>query len=114
MPAKSWKVRLDDILEATRRISTYVSGITFDQFAADQRTVDAVLHNFAVIGEAARHVPPEVESKYPIIPWARMRGMHNVVVHEYSGIDLVIIWETATGDLPPIVPLLQGVLELEP
>ncbi len=114
MPAKSWKVRLDDILEATTRISTYVSGMTFDQFAADQRTVDAVLHNFAVIGEAARHVPSEVEGKYPIIPWARMRGMRNVVVHEYSGIDLVIIWETATGDLPPIVPLLQRILEHEP
>lgn len=111
MPVNDWRVRLDDILEAIGHIAEYHGGMTFDQFAADRRTIDAILYNFAVIGEAARHVPPEVRGRYPGIPWTRMSGMRNVVVHEYSGINLLIIWETATGDLPPIVPLLREILE---
>jgi uncharacterized protein with HEPN domain len=78
------KVRLDDILEAIDRITGYATGMSYEAFADDCRTVDAVLHNFAVVGEAAHHLPPEVEGRYPQVPWARMRGRRNVVVHEYS------------------------------
>ncbi len=67
-----------------------------------------------VVGKAVPHLPPEVEARSPLVPWGRMRGVRNVVVHEYSGINLLIIWETANSDLSPVVPLLQAVLEREP
>ena len=87
--------------------------MTRDQFFADELVQDAVIRRFTVIGEAARHLPSEAQDLYPEVPWARMRGMRNFVVHEYSGVDLRIVWDTIEDDLPPLVPMLEHVLERE-
>jgi uncharacterized protein with HEPN domain len=105
--ARGWEARLDDMVAAVRRILDYVTDLTFEQFSADRRTVDAVLHNFAVLGEAARHVPPDVESAREEVPWSEMRLMRNVAVHVYHGIKLPTLWETIQNDLPPLLPLLE-------
>lgn len=113
MPPRDWRLRINDILEAIAKVERYTAGMTFQAFCADERTVDAVVRNLTVIGEAARHLPPEIEARHPELPWARLRGVRNVVVHEYFGVDLNILWETAKRNLPPLVPLLHGVLEHE-
>jgi len=110
---RDWRLRIEDILEAIAKIEHYTAEMTFEAFRADERTVDAVVRNLTVIGEAARYLPPEVEARYPEIPWARMRGIRNFVVHEYFGVDVGILWETAKRNLPPLVSLLQRVLESE-
>jgi uncharacterized protein with HEPN domain len=79
-------------------------------FSADEKTADAVVRNLEVVGEAARHVPDEVTRQYPDIPWDKMRGIRNVLAHEYFGLDMTIVWQTLKDDLPPLVPLLQRVL----
>ncbi len=86
----------------------------FDAFCDSDITIDAVIRNFTIIGEAARQVPAELEKRYPEIPWDKMRGLRNVVVHQYFGMDFKILWETAQHDLPPLVPLLQKVLKEKP
>ncbi|MDO8636299.1 MAG: DUF86 domain-containing protein [Dehalococcoidia bacterium] len=108
---RKWKFRLRHIIEAIGRISSYIWGMNFEQFKADPKTVDAVIRNFLIIGEAARHIPPEVERDHTQAPWGRMRAMRNILVHEYESIDLKIVWDTAKSDLPLVVPLLQAVLE---
>jgi len=80
--------------------------MTYDEFAADQRTVDAVLRNFLVIGEATRHVPEPITGRYPAVPWAQMRGMRNMVAHEYDRVNLAVVWNAVKNDLPPLVPRL--------
>jgi uncharacterized protein with HEPN domain len=70
-----------------------------------------VVRNLIVIGEAARHVPDEVVAANPQIPWARMRGMRNLVVHEYFGVDVDVLWDTVTGNLPALLPLLRDLLD---
>ncbi len=110
MPHRDWSVRIDDILEACRRIVEYVSGMDEQTFADDQRTVDAVVRNLAVIGEAAKHLPEDFITMNPGVPWAEMRGIRNVVVHEYFGISIPIIWKTVQDDIPPLIPLLQKIL----
>lgn len=110
---RKWKFRLRHINEAINRISGYIWGMNFEQFKADPKTVDAVIRNFLIIGEAARHIPPEVEQAHPQAPWGRMRAMRNILVHEYESIDLKIVWDTASNDLPPVAPFLQAVLESE-
>ena len=110
---RKWKFRLRHIIEAIDRISGYIWGMNFEQFKVDTKTVDAVIRNFLIIGEAARHVPSEVERAHPQTPWGRMRAMSNILVHEYESIDLKIVWNTAKDDLPLIVPLLRAVLESE-
>jgi uncharacterized protein with HEPN domain len=73
--------------------------------------VDAVIRNFIIIGEAATHVPEEVVSAHPEIPWRDMRDMRNFVVHEYFGISDKIIWDTVQNNLPPLINLLKPLLE---
>jgi uncharacterized protein with HEPN domain len=110
MPARSWESRLRDIIDAIRKIERYTRGMTTAAFAADDRTIDAVVRNLIVLGEASRHIPPAVEIQHPEVPWDKMRGIRNVVAHEYFGVDAEILWQTARNDLPPLAPLLECVL----
>jgi len=103
-------VRLRDIIDAITKIDRYTQGMTLTAFSVDDRTIDAVVRNLIVLGEASRHIPKEVEERHPEVPWDKMRGIRNVVVHEYFGVDGEILWETARHDLPPLLPLLERVL----
>lgn len=111
MPHRSWEFRISDIIEAIEKVLEYSRGMVFEQFAADRKTIDAVIRNFTVIGEAASHLPEEFIKKHPDLPWREMRDMRNIVVHEYFGVDNLILWETAQKNLPPILPLLKNLLK---
>jgi uncharacterized protein with HEPN domain len=84
--------------------------LNFDEFASDTKSVDAVIRNVAVIGEAARAVPADMQSAHPDIPWRIMGDMRNVVVHAYFQVDLNILWQTVQDDLPPLIEPLQEML----
>jgi hypothetical protein len=105
------RVYVQDILEAIRRIDEYLEGLTFEVFVGDTKTVDAVIRNFAVIGEAAKHVPVSVKRKYPEVDWKRMAGMRDKVIHEYFGVDPRILWDTSKIDLAASKPLLEKFFE---
>lgn len=81
--------------------------MSFSDFQEDIKTVRAVLYNVAIIGEAAASLMPEVEVAYPEIPWVDIRGLRNIVIHEYFRVNLEIIWETIQRDLPPLLEQLQ-------
>lgn len=111
MPPRNWKIRFDDILECISRIQRYTVGMAFDEFEEDDKTIDSVLRNLEIIGEASRHVPRTIKAKYPDLPWMEMYTMRNIVIHEYHGVNLKIIWQTITEDLPPLVPRLSEILK---
>jgi uncharacterized protein with HEPN domain len=113
MPLRDWKMRIKDILDAIGTVQGYTKGMKYEAFVADRKTVDAVIRNFIVIGEAATHVPEEVVVARPEIPWRDMRDMRNFVVHEYFGISDKIIWDTVQNELPPLIDLLKPLLELQ-
>ncbi len=113
MPSRDWKLRIQDILESIEAVRGYVSGMTFEEFTRDRRTVDAVVRRFTIIGEAANHVPEEICTRHPEIPWADMRAMRNFVVHEYFGVEEQTLWDTIHEDLPGIVEPLQHLLDRE-
>ena len=110
MPPRNWRLRVEDIVTAAESIEDYVRGMSFEIFCQDKKTVDAVVRNLEVIGEAARHVPDEIRNRFPEIAWDDMSDMRNVLIHEYSGVDLTILWKTIRSDLPPLVPALNAVL----
>jgi uncharacterized protein with HEPN domain len=85
--------------------------LTFEQFKADSRTVEAVQFNFIVIGEAARHIPDDIVTRRAELPWAEMRGLRNVVTHPYFAVSLDILWQTVTTDLPPLAPSIQSLID---
>lgn len=113
MPSRNWKVRVEDILQAASKIEQYVAGMTFETFRADDKTIDAVVRNLEIIGEASRNVPPPVRDRHLSVPWDKMIGIRNVLIHEYSGVSVPIVWRTIREDLPPLVPLLREILEGE-
>ena len=109
MPPREWRLRVEDILEAIAKIQRYVSGLSFEQFQADQKTVDAVVRNLEVIGEAVRHLSGDLESLPADVPWIDIAGMRNILIHEYFGVDVKIIWQTVTDDLPELRTQLQRI-----
>lgn len=100
MPHRDWLFRLEDILLGIAKIDEYTRQLTFAQFRESSVVMEAVFYNLTIIGEAARFVPKEVEDRYPNIDWHEIRAMRNILVHEYFGADLGIIWRTAR-EIPP-------------
>lgn len=113
MPERDWKVRLEDILEAIDRINRYTEGMTEVRFRESEMVQDALIRNFTVIGEASRHIPEDIQERHPEVPWSSMRGMRNLVVHEYFGVDVKILWDTLQEDLPDLSENLKQMLEKE-
>ena len=91
---------LDDILNSMNRILEYVDGYSFSDFKKDYKTVDAVIRNFEIIGEASKNVPKEIRDKYVEVPWDEMYLLRNKVSHEYFGIDYEIIWDLVSNYIP--------------
>jgi len=108
------RIRVRHILESIEKIGTYTREMDSTAFCSNSLVVDAVLRNFTIIGEAARNVPPEVTAAHPELPWRLMQDMRNVLVHDYPGVDLRVVWHTIQNDLPPLVPLLSKILEENP
>ena len=96
---RTYKMYLDDLLLAMNRIGEYIDGLSFVEFKMDYKTVDAVIRNFEIIGEAAKNLPKEIKHKYSEVPWAEMYLLRNKVSHEYFGIDYEIIWDIASNHL---------------
>lgn len=101
-PERDWKMRVNDILACIQKIKAYTHGMTYEQFSADSKTFDAVIRNLEIIGEAAGHIPLEIQEKYPELAWLEMRGMRNIMAHEYFGLSLPIIWRAIERDIDPL------------
>ena len=102
---------MSDMQLAIDKIARYTAGHSYDTFYEDDLTVDASLRNLVVIGEAANNVPLAIQRRYPSIEWIRMRGMRNIVVHQYFEIDLRLVWNTFQHDLPVLETQLQNILD---
>lgn len=113
MPSRDTQLRLRDILAAASKIVARTCDLDFRTFVEDEWMQDAVLRNLAVIGEAARHVPAGFVEKYPEVPWRSVCDMRNIVVHEYFGVDLNIIWTTIREDLPVLISQMKTIMEKE-
>ena len=104
---------LEDMLISMLRIEEYIGEMDFVQFKRTYLVVDAVVRNFEIIGEAAKHIPKEITSKYPDLPWRKMYALRSIITHEYFGIDYETIWEIAKTDLPKNALYLSQLIEKE-
>ena len=104
---------LEDILNSISRISEYIEGYTFLDFKRDYKTVDAVIRNFEIIGEASKNLPDQIKEKYNEIPWSEMYLLRNKVSHEYFGVDYEIIWDVASNYLPDNKSQIEEILNNE-
>ena len=93
---------LKDILDSIERIENYVLDLDYKDFSNDQKTVDAVIRNLEIIGEATKNIPEDFRNKHPNLPWREMAGMRDKLIHGYFDVMHSIIWETIKNDLPLI------------
>jgi uncharacterized protein with HEPN domain len=110
---RSYLMFLEDMHIAMKRIAEYIHGLTFIEFKHDYRTVDAVIRNFEIIGEASRNLPIAIKEKYPHVPRSEMYLLRNKVSHEYFGVDYEIIWDIASNYLPENQVQIEEVLRSE-
>jgi uncharacterized protein with HEPN domain len=108
---RSVRLRILDMLDAIARIRSYTNGLDALTFSGKQMVVDAVIRNFGVLGEAARHVPEHLHSYYSDAPWHMVIGIRNRVIHDYSGVDPTILWDTMQHDLPALETALRRMLQ---
>lgn len=108
---RDYKLYLHDIKEAVEKIETFTKGFSFEEFTEDTKTVDAVIRNLEILGEAAKHIPKRVKEKYPDIDWKAIAGMRNILAHEYFGVRIGIIWKTVRERLPQLRHKIEEILE---
>ena len=98
------------MLQALESLADY-SSVGRDAFMADKMRQDATICRLAVLGEAAKHISEEIRSGSPDVPWRHMTGLRDVLVHDYFGIDLEVLWGILERDLPPLRAQLEAILD---
>lgn len=102
---------LRDILNSACLIRNYLDGVSREQFLADSEKQDAVLRRFEIIGEAASRLAPETQMFFATVPFRAMRGMRNIIVHDYGEVDLELVWKTASSDIAGLIETLEPHLD---
>ena len=109
MSKRSLELLVEDIWESIEKIERYTTGMTRDKFQGDEKTIDAVVRNFEIIGEAAHRLPVDFTLQHSGIEWVKIIGLRNRVVHEYFGVDLQLIWQIIKKDLPIFKESLKNI-----
>jgi uncharacterized protein with HEPN domain len=102
---------LDDILQSAMKIKRYTKDHDYESFISDDKTIDAVVRNFEIIGEAANRIDPDFRDSNPEIEWNRIRGFRNRIVHDYFGIDYEIVWSIIETYLEELIDWLNTILD---
>ena len=99
---RDYRLYLEDMSRSLKRLQTLTLGTSYNDFAEDLTKQEAVIRNLEIIGEASRKVSPAVQSTYPEVDWAGIAALRNILIHEYFGIDLEIIWDIIQNELLPL------------
>lgn len=109
--SREWPFRIQDILQAISDIQEYTKDMTASEFKKNKLVFAAVVRNLEIIGEASVHIPRALRDTYPDVPWKQMIAMRNIMIHEYFGVNLGIVWQAVQKDLPP---LKEQLLTIDP
>lgn len=113
MSDRDYRLFLQDIIDSISNIEEYTAGLTLEEFQTRKMVKDAVIRNFEIIGEASTHIPDEIKFKYASVPWRELKSVRNIVIHEYFGVDLDIIWKTIHKSLPGLKKEILKAVESE-
>lgn len=109
-PPRSHIDYLEDIRQAAEKAVFFVGGMSLAAFTADEKTVYAVIRALEVIGEAVKHIPPDIRSQHTDVPWRSMAGIRDKLIHDYLTINVEVVWKTVVDDLPSLLTRLAPIV----
>ncbi|MEW6203298.1 MAG: DUF86 domain-containing protein [bacterium] len=111
MSKRYWRLSIEDILECIEKIKKYIEEKEFDDFQTDSKTIDAVVRNLEIIGEASKNIPDDIKETFPNINWKKLVGLRNRIIHECFGVDLRIIWRIIKEELTYFGEQMKQILQ---
>jgi len=111
MSEREIKNLLEDIYDAVMKIISYTKEMSYDDFMQDDKTIDAVVRNFEIIGEASNRIPDDFKTEHPEIEWRRIIGFRNRIIHEYFGIDYENLWRIKNENIPILSEFMKQILD---
>ena len=109
-PQREFVDFLEDILAAAAKAQSFVVGMGYAEFAVDEKSAYAVVRALEIIGEAAKRIPQDVRDRYPAIPWRAMAGIRDKLIHDYTSVNLEVVWQTVIDDLPKLAPQIENLI----
>ena len=111
MVKRDYSDYLQDIMGAIEEIEDFIRGKDQKAFMEDKKTINAVVRSLEVIGEAAKKIPLSLRKKYPDIPWKKMAGMRDKLIHEYFGVDVGMVWKAAKEEVVELRPVVSKIVK---
>lgn len=108
---KDPRIFLKHISECIEVIEKYTKGISRDEFLEDIQAQDAIVRRLEIIGEATKNLPMAFRNKYPTVPWKKIAGTRDIIIHEYFGVDLKLVWRIVKKDLPKLKTQILKILK---
>jgi len=113
MSERDFRLYCTDILDSGGAILAFVKGLSFEDFCSDRKTYSAVIREFEIIGEAVGKLPDRLKQRHPDIEWQDIKDFRNLLMHEYFGIDLEIVWKIIQDDLPVLINAVREIVRSE-
>jgi uncharacterized protein with HEPN domain len=110
MKNRDFRDFLHDILNAIVDVENFIGTLSFEEFVEDRKTFNAVVRSIEVIGEATKNLPEQLKAQYSIVPWKRMTGMRDKLIHGYFGVDPKTLYKAATEDIPQLKAAIERII----
>ena len=107
---RDYEVYLEDIRDAIGKVKRYTTNLSREAFENDDKTVDAVVRNLEIIGEAVKMIPDATRLAHAAIEWKKIAGLRDILAHQYFGVDIEIIWDVLQNKLPALEQKINELL----